>query len=698
MRKFTLAACALLMTFPVLAQNDSSRLDAGGLVLKRNFTQHISIKGEDLEKMPFTNLTDAINVWLNGAYTVNRNLIYIVDGNIINDVSAYSVHDIEEVVFVQNASVLTNTATSQQEMVLVTTRNSMNKGVGRPAIRGATQTFLVNSPGATTEFYYHNFGGLDATFNKISVGVSGEWLQDVVPIQKRQNYNADLPYANNRWRLNGNFTWRPNTKNTVEVRVGYTPQKLDSAQSFTPAGHYVFNFEERSNETDKQFTSWARWRGEWLPGLRNDLQVGYIRLSQEGNSYYLSHLTDSATSYNEQLAGSEYHIHHIYVRDRLSYTLHAGGWSFEPSLNASYQYLNQTYAQAYLSQSGALGNGGVISTNPILNTATQGRGYKLWVLTPTLDITYKQLLNIQGGIVKNVSSGNSTGVTLPRTSAFGSIAIDVLRLDGMSRSNSLKLFGSYAQRSIYFVTDFSLNDIGNANSPFKYPINGNASTVLGSIYSPVIVLPMISIPKYWVWEAGAHWSVLKDRLQIDYNLERRNLSTLNTTIGTGGVISYFFNWTSIQHRVSVNVRVIDKGDVTWQSGLNTTVLRAKPDPGQQTMWDPSIIGDRFPSNNKPSFTGGWTNRVQCHRVSVGMDLLYHFSGEDVVFYSFGPLTSFTRGNAWLAQNIYIGYKVPLQEKIGLEVYVDSRGLVRGGSTSFMTTPSRYYGIGGKISL
>jgi hypothetical protein len=287
---------------------------------------------------------------------------------------------------------------------------------------------------------------------------------------------------------------------------------------------------------------------------------------------------------------------------------------------------------------------------------------------------------------------------LPRTSAFGSLAIDVLRIDGVKRNNSLKLFGSYAQRSAYFVTDFSLNDIGDANAPFKYPI-GNLTTT-GTIYTggPVIANPFISIPKYWVWETGARWSVLKDRLQIDYNFERRNISTLGFMSVGGAIAYYFIDWRSTQHRIGVNARLIDKGDVTWQTGLNTTVLRTKVDPNQQTYLDPSLIGDHYPGNNKPSFTGGWTNRIQCHRVSVGVDLLYHFSGENVVGYNFGPMTTFSRDNAWLAQNIYVGYKIALPEKMGLEVYVDSRGLVRGGATSYMATPSRYYGIGGKFTL
>lgn len=73
MRKSILSLTMLALSWcsvvNVLAQDDSSRLDAGYLSLKKEFTQAITIKGSDLEKMPFANLSDAISAWSYGAYT-----------------------------------------------------------------------------------------------------------------------------------------------------------------------------------------------------------------------------------------------------------------------------------------------------------------------------------------------------------------------------------------------------------------------------------------------------------------------------------------------------------------------------------------------------------------------------------------------------------------------------------------------------
>ena len=68
MRKYALSLVVCGSCLSGWAQQDSSRLDAGYVTLDRRSTQHLTISGADLEKMPFSNLSDAIAVWLYGAY------------------------------------------------------------------------------------------------------------------------------------------------------------------------------------------------------------------------------------------------------------------------------------------------------------------------------------------------------------------------------------------------------------------------------------------------------------------------------------------------------------------------------------------------------------------------------------------------------------------------------------------------------
>jgi hypothetical protein len=501
-----------------------------------------------------------------------------------------------------------------------------------------------------------------------------------------------------RWRLNGYLNWTPDAKNAVDVGVGFAPETLDSAESMTPTHNTsssIQHIDLHEHERDQLFTSWARWRGDWLPGLRNDLQVGYLHFSQKGDFHSLQQFQPPYDNYNNFTESNTIsHSYQFYIRDRVSYTLHAGGWSFEPSVNASYQYFNTGYTYGQYSVSGI--NAGPIGIGNPSSASYMPNGFKLYVLTPVLDITYKEVLNIQGGVVSNIShkSGAQTGQTLPRTSAFGSVGIDLLRLDGVRRSNSLKLFGSYAQRSAYTASGYYLNDI-DFNNPLAAPGATYFSGVVYTGTTPITLPYIVTLPKYWIWEAGAKWSVVQNRLQLEYNFERRNFSGLMFfSAGPGTAELIFTSMTSSQHRLGVSYRIFDQGDCSWLMGVNTTVLRSK----NPITADPGIIGDGFPGNGKPSFAGGWVNRVQYHRLSLGLDVLYHFSGEVYNPYNGIQFSLAGRENSWLLQNIYVGYKLPMHNKMGLEIYVDSRGLARGGNTSYDMNPRRYYGVGGKIGI
>src|SRR5579859_3828099 len=129
-----IAFCCLHLT--TTAQHDSTWLDAGVVKIRSDFTQTITVKGADLEKMPYTNLSDAIAAWLYGAYSSRSALTYVVDGNYLSDVNMYSVYDIEEIVYVPSAVVQLNTGVTQQQVVLITTRK---KGAGKAGITLAAQ-------------------------------------------------------------------------------------------------------------------------------------------------------------------------------------------------------------------------------------------------------------------------------------------------------------------------------------------------------------------------------------------------------------------------------------------------------------------------------------------------------------------------------------------------------------------------------
>src|SRR6185437_2555146 len=145
MKKTSTLSSGILLTFLVVSlqtsaqRADSSRYDIGYLSLNKAFTQHVTIRGEDLEKMPFSNLTEAIRAWLFGAYTRPTSISFVVDGNPVADVNSYPIFDIERVTWIDNAVGTAAYGNTQRELVLITTR----RGTGKEGLRVAAQTGLV---------------------------------------------------------------------------------------------------------------------------------------------------------------------------------------------------------------------------------------------------------------------------------------------------------------------------------------------------------------------------------------------------------------------------------------------------------------------------------------------------------------------------------------------------------------------------
>lgn len=86
--------------------------------------QTVTIRGSYLQKIPFGTLSEVIAPWLQGTMNSKSHLVFVVDGNLVNDVNAWSIYDIEEITLVQNAMVQVNGAINQQQLVLVKTKRN----------------------------------------------------------------------------------------------------------------------------------------------------------------------------------------------------------------------------------------------------------------------------------------------------------------------------------------------------------------------------------------------------------------------------------------------------------------------------------------------------------------------------------------------------------------------------------------------
>jgi len=688
MKKLTLALL-LLNCLSAYAQNDSTRLDVGGVVLKRAFTQNISIKGEDMEKMPFTNLSEAISTWLYGLYTDQQYVTYVVDGNILSDVNSYSIHDIEEVVLVQNAAALTGTGSFQQQVVLITTR----KGKGRRGIQGAAQTSLVHNTSTTTNLYHQYYVSGYENLKKVSFGFSANYLRDISPGVHGTGYTTIIPDHLDRWRLNGSFIWRPDTRNTIEAHIGFTPQNTGSRTNFN-SGAGQFNDYAREHGHTNLLTPWLRWHGEWAPGLKNDLQAGLLSELSKSSIQQLQHNADAYGDNHYHDNNQLSHTDHVYIRDRISYEVQAGGWLVTPSFNASYEHFKDNYFQTYVYAIGPNAGPGNYPVNGTTYSTAQTGPFKanLYLLTPAVDLTYKHIFDVQGGAVVNSSPAAAGRTVEKRVFPFASATIELLRTDGDLRNNSLKLFGSYAQRDAFIFNDYTLPDLTSVGIGYvTYP----APVVFSSGTVPISPVGFNLVKNYWSWQTGASFASRDNRWEVSYHFERSNFTTFGTQSTPTGTTLIYSEWRSSLHSLGLRGRIVDGTAFGWQSGATAALIRDKTGTyGENYL--PTPLGSFAKDNNKPSVTGGWTNRLRYKHVSMGVDMLYHVNREIALYLPSGAI-SYTTVNIFQVQNIFLAYRLHLQRIAGLEVYVDVKRLAQSNKYNQLDG-RRYYGIGGKVTI
>lgn len=691
-----------MAAWPAVAQTDSSRIDAGTLEFRKEFTQTITIKGEDLEKMPFTDLSEAINAWLLGAYSNASTLSYVVDGNFVTDVNAYSVYDIKEVTFVMNAAADINSASSPQRLVVITTRRPA-KG---KSLRLAGQSGLVNRNyndllqqkglSSYTNWYHQYYAGGNIQTGKVDMGLSADWLRDVMPARKTPPTSVGTPFELNRFRLNGYFTFKAGARNELGLAINYTPQHMDSV-STNPANSYTSYPYNNFHEHQHLFMPSIFWKSHLLPGLQNDLRVAYLSLTDTvtsviGNVDKVSLVIDTSYGTSYLLSGLMHSTtQRIYVRDRLWYDWRPGHWVIEPSINAYYDHTKDNYR---------------VTTGEYYGGAAYNYSYyyldygknHAGTVTPSLDISYGPYLDIKGGFqtlfAHSFYLSSFTRGTYPFISASGQVA----SWGKDKRKSDIMLFGSYAKLFVFYLNDYALNDLTGA--AVSYNIFGNNSNVSG-VGVPVVGYAQYSTPfTYWSWQAGLRLRLAGDRLVFQYNFEKRNYITQAEQLYyTGGGFAFYSVYNTMQsstHLLSLTAKILDRPDWQWQSGLTAVTMRTK---AKATVYEYIDFPPGDLDTTHTSWTGGWVNRLRFRHFLAGLDLAYHFNARSFAEGStIQPLYYDTvKSNSLLLQNVYIGYRVREKGRKTFDLYIQGRNIAES-SHSYLSDRRRYYGLGASLTF
>ncbi|MGZ3999327.1 MAG: hypothetical protein ACXVIY_01800 [Mucilaginibacter sp.] len=693
-KKLLLSAILAVLLFSVAqAQDDSLYYDLGRVLVRKSDTKTTSIKGVDLEKYQASNLSDAINVWLNGTYSTSASIVYVIDGNILTDVNVYSIFDIDEVTLVETATAQASGAGPGREMVLIKLRTDRS---GSHGLEVNGQTSLVNvrdnagslaaaSATAHTSVYNNYYIAWYKNYKKVRMGVTTEYQRDVDP--KNSGYGLEFlqPSSFDRFKMNAYLTANLWKGTTLSFGASYLPQtnryafNHDSISSFDGS---PLNTNHSTRVSQHLFNTDLSIKSDIAKGLTNRLSVAYAHSNYlEKDQFNYSYVSGGTAYASDSAITNVNRSHNLLFRDYLVYHGKLGDFDIQPTLNMTYRHALDTTNYFNTITSKFSGFPDEVFEYPA-SARTLARRF---MMTPSIDINLKDIFDFQGGFVTVLNSIKDTSATahISHIYPFVSTSVNLARLVGITFVD-WGLFASYSKQGAVLADE----------STTLYGFNGAVNP--GAI---------AFIPG-------------------DPNLQHHNDSyQLGTEVGIFKNFSVSYNYAYKYYTTYIDQTIqTDNGPVTRILPVNSRVVTTYVTAhysvrSSKFSWITSLtgteshlqaldtaIGNRFNAtylSQGHRWSGGMTHRFTYANVFGGVDLLYQVGErpENLVYVIDGtpgglpPLNN----NSFTIQNIYFGVRVKAPYLKFMELYASGRNIAQTQSST-ITDNRRFYGLGFKAGF
>lgn len=720
--KATLLACSLLLLTvffsPAKAQTDTTAMavysslpdtaiyDLGRVTMKKKFTQAITIHAADLEKMPFTDLKEALTLYFNGVYGQQQKFAYVIDGVLNTDINAYSIYDIDEITIVQNAATSLNGVLPSQVLVLVKTRrggpnrkgiiaagqvNQVKKYFGTNA---GTPTSTANKGATTQDLYQQYYVSAYINTKTTKAGVSADIQHNVFP----QYWNKDVyetfkPLTSNRLKFNGYFENRLDENNTLTITAGYVPQKdNDLYKDDVDNGITVNRVDQRTIKQSLGYGN-VQFKSNIAELFTNNFSAGFQ--SRESKANWT--ITDpNALGIKSSITDSTSTINSLIIKDDFSYqgTLDDNeDLTFNANINATYR---QTEDTTKLSITRLV--------NTVTNTDVVGGvvKQKLLTITPSVTFNYADMVSLQvgGQYIGHTNAPLYNGSRSPKIMPFASLGIDILRTLGATDSVQLRrkfvLYGSYTS-SMSYAEDMTGSLL---EAPFY-------RTVYSAGTTPVYREPINPYQTYNQLQGGVTFSWFKKGLTFSYNYSNTKFNTTYFAESTTGLIVDSAKQTTaniITHRVGLNFTLPGDGKFKWTAGVNGALITNKGFKNNYALTQLRIF---YPG--KSLITAGFASQVSYNKTFAGVSLVY-----DMNRGVYHAPTATNNGNYTVytdmvqglkLQNVYLGYRLkPLGFVRYVDVFINARNLyqqlqlIEGSVPRYSPDDKRFIGGGIKLEI
>lgn len=644
------------------AQTDTSYYDLGRTLFRKDFTPVVTLRSEDLQRFFYADIREAVKARVG----MEEELVFVIDGVLVNDISGYSIYDIKEVIVIEQASVAVQGAPNSRLLVLMTTYGAQDRAEG---ITLAAKAGLTSASG--NSIYQQYYAGARYAGEKLDGGVSLDYLRDgTTRFEDRYKVRVFGRYevANNH-RLYAEVMYTPNRENA------------DSSLTMYSGGSQVDYFWQ--NKADQSMLqSRIGLQSRFLDRLENDFNVAYAWRDQD-------QLMRSTLAYPENNTGdirntghASLLTRHLLISDRLRYMLYMGEHAVVvPQLHMGWR--RGKVGSAYTTEVQQLGEGQVMSASE------QRWGYNLSLLTftPAVDMTFWNAVNVNGGVVVSASPNArvSWSKEQKRIFPFVSGAVDIIGLLKKESRWSGQLAAAYAQ-SGYFYDDFSvLAALESQNVLDATPLPNQ--------------LPSGSQEKRDDrWNLSAKLSSARNRLTFQYMFTRVNANNLlfMPVPDIGGIGNSIIAPAPLESRYGLHSFMAAKqwSGVAWTFRTGFRATRWSFSGIFRDLYLSSLENETLALKSDPAYFAQWNNSLSVGKFFAGIDAFYH-RRVSAVSLEEGVLITRKRETVSL-QHLHAGYALALANGQRLELYGYTRGLLENREAPY-TSAHRYYGIGVRIN-
>lgn len=590
------------------AQTDSAYLDLPRFRVSRSSVQSFTIKGEELAKMPFTDFSQAIGVWVGPALATGSTIVYVVDGQMVNDVNIYSIHDIESITFLQSGLIqLTGGTVAHQNIVLLTTKKNVSN---KWQLQGAASTAFVNRGDSSAKaglFHQYNVSASNGS-EKLNYGVSAGFLHDMMPQPETARFEKNSSLHQNRYRANAWLGGVFLHHHQFRLDAAYVTQKQSNAYTLLqPTSHSNTGTWKKDHVLNIKASIASSFEG----GFGNRVYADFYDYHLQGNITSIDN-ADGFSGYT--LTTEEPKLRNWMVGNRFSYDKQFHRFYLAASLDVQYRHVDYNYNNLAFRTFSTSSNPATVT----VSTYWEGTYAKNWFIAPTVNFGVDSLLNMQAGAVA-IYHPLRTAIHENRVLPFGAASFDVLKSINRNSPVSLRLYTSVAAIS-------SMPELGWANLS-----NLTTQQNLLMDYNSLKARPWASFDPYQVYadvryvhfQGGVRLGLWQNKLIADYTYDKNQsvspqqpIYTVPGGYGFGGSVSQpprYLTTNYTRHRLAISAQT-DIGKLHWLSVATMYYIRSKTEQAYYSV----VTKDNF-------YTTGWANRFTLGTWQLGVDAVGVFN-------------------------------------------------------------------------